>query len=505
MARGSLPTRTGSPGGSTPGGGGASAVADLAALTAVNDAVLTNGAILGVGTMQDVYELDKASTVLVSYPDIMPTLSGTGRWMRKFVGGASWTSQAAWFVDSAGGDDEYDGTAAVHGAGYIGPLATIDEFIKRVGRSDLQTDMTVDIGDIGAIVSDQFFTARSTDAHSITVRGAPTGLYSGFATAVTAYNGTTGVADLLTDAAIPVSWTASGLVGKLAQVNVGADIATFIVAKDLGAKQARVSRYFDVTNFVQLQPGINDFIVVYDVTRLDGFIAIECYGQASFIFQSIELGSGVAVGNEGIGVLAGFCQFVGCQLHNLAIDSGAAANAVASRIDGINHTLSPNALSVDACLFTRTGGHSLIVDQGGFVTIFNASMIQASAGVDVSAGGGMYLIDTFCVFDSTGAGVTIDAHGTVECASGILIFGSGNTTYGARLRDGGMLSYSTLKPTITGTSGNASVGGLDVDWTMVPFTNPDALAGVRDLAAEELGARYPFNLSLMLNAGWMPR
>lgn len=492
--------RVGDPGSSTPGGGGASAVPDLAALSAVNDALLVNGAILGVGTMQDVYELDKASATAADGIDVVLTLSGTGRWKRKFVGGGSWAYQAAWFVDSATGYDENDGAAAIT-TGYNGPLATIGELMKRLGQDDLQVDMTVDIADTGTIIADQLFSATSTDAHTITVRGVPTGLYSGFATAVTNYNGTTGVADLLTDAAIAVSWTASGLVGKLGQITNGANIATFVVGKDLGAKQARVSRYFDITNFAQLQPIVNDLFVIYDVTKLEGFIAVECFGQASFIFQNLELGTGAS---GGIGVLAGFCQFAGCQLHNLAVDSGAACNVVASRLDGINHTLSPNSLSVDSCLFTRTGGHSLIVDQGGFVSVFNASMVQASAGVDVSAGGGVYLLDTLAVYDSTGAGVTVDAHGTVECVSNILLFGSGNTTYGLRLRDGGMLSYSTLKPTITGTSGNASIGGLDVDWTMVPYTNPDALAAVRDLASEELGARYPFDLSLMLNAGLMP-
>ena len=514
MSRGNLTHRSADPGGGTPGGGGASGVVDLAALSAVNDAALVNGAILGVGTMQDVYELDKASATALSFPDVVATLSGTGRWKRKFIGGQSWQDQAVWHVNFTTGNDERDGSAAAVGAGYIGPLKTLAEFFKRLrnGNGPPTTDMLVTMGatdtsggvdcyvdfgagDIGGVAS-----------RIIRILGARTVFYPAAGTttvsAVTPYNAATSQPDLFTDAALPASWTASALVGKLGIMTTGvATGGVFAVEFDLGARQARVSRPIVPTTFTQVQPVATNQFQIYTCTGIDGMVTVNCTGNGILEFVDLDVGT-----NGGsVTVLSGSAFFYGCYVHTLTNNAGF-VDLVGSLHDGVFHTLSPQATNFDAGLMTRTGGAAVVIDQGGIVVVFNAAMVGVSAGIDVSAGGYLYCLDSLMVFNSTAAGVAISQGANVEMGAGVALFGTTNTTFGVNVLAGGFLTYSTLKPTLTGTTGDAQVGGYPIDWTMAPFTNPDELCGIRDLVlpSPNLLATYSMQVSQVFNAGAMP-
>ena len=500
----------GTGGGGAPGSAGLfSAVPNLAALTALVDAALINGAVVGVGTMQDVYELDKASATALSFPDVVATASGTGRWKRKFIGGQSWQDQALWFCNFTLGNDENDGSAAV-GAGFVGPLKTVAEFFKRLRNgTGMSTDMLVSIAQndtSGGVACNVDFGAGDIGGAAsriIRLQGVRTVFYPAAGTttvsAVTPYAAVTSQPDLFTSAAIPVSWTASGLVGMLGIMTTGvATGGVFAVEFDLGAKQARVSRPIIPNSFTQVQPVATNEFQMYTCTRIDGQVSVDCTGNGIIEFMDLDVGF-----SGSVTVLNGSAFFYGSYVHTLS-NSGGQVDLIGCLHDGTFHTLSPQGTNLDAGLLTRTGGAAMVIDQGGFVAVFNAAMVGVSAGIDVSAGGDLYCLDSLMVFNSTGAGLTVSQGANVEMGAGIALFGTTNTTYGVNVLGGGFLTYSTLVPTLTGTSGDSLIGGEVIPWLDMPFTNPDELCGIRDLAAPELGNEYGFALTQSLIAGTMP-
>ncbi len=499
----------GNGGGASPGTAGLySAVPNLASLFALVDTALINGALVGVGTMQDAWQLDKASTDTLAFPDVLPTLSGTGRWLRKFISGQSWAGQAAWFTNFLTGNDEYDGTAAVAGGGYIGPLKTVAEFFKRMRGAVLHdTDMLVTMGadDTTDVAAQLDFGGDNAGlSRLVRIKGARTVIYPAAGTttvsAVTAYNAATSQPDLFTSAGIPVSWTASGLVEMLGIMTTGVAAGTvFAVEADLGAKQARVSRPIIPTIFTQGQPAPGDQFQIYTATLLGGVVTVDCRGAGILEFEDLNVGSTSAATI----VLNGSAFFYGCYVNGLVNNAGAVELSGCLH-DGIFHTLSSQGTNLDGGLMTRIGGAAMIIDQGGIVVVFNAAMIGVSAGIDVSAGGYLYCLDSLMCFNSTGAGLTVSQGANVEMGAGVALFGTTNVDVGVNVLGNGFVGYSTLKPTLTGTAGDSRVGGEIIPWADMPFTNPDELAGIRDLAAPELGVEYAHALMDSLVAGTMP-
>lgn len=511
MPRGMGIDRVGDQGGGTPGGGGPSAVPDLAALTAVPTAGLMNGAILGVGTMQDEYQLDKNSAVAIpaNSVDIVATDTGVGRWMRKFVGGNSWASQAAWFISSAAGNDEATGLTA------LVPLRSLMEVFKRLRNNAPLVDMTITLTAVGDTADQDLSVDFGTGAsHFIQIVGTRTAVRSASFSAVTSYNDATSVSDLVTDATLPASWTASGLVKDLIRISssLGVYRANSVVASEPLARQARISRPMNTTTFAEYQPIVGDLYEVYTASKVGGTVSITVKGNGELDFVDCDVGTTDAL--HGVQVLEGECFFISSIAHGLDYLSGSTGGVIAARgnILRVFEGASPILDCVEVDRAVADGGPPLQVEPQGVCYVATPLLCENegnNSGVLIRSSGTLSLSDSIAVYDSGASGVTVEAGGIVSVdpsVATVYCFGTSQNDYGVHLYPGAHWSYFTALPTITGSAGDASVGEYPIDWTMLPFTNPDTDSWFRDLGllSPQLGANYALSLSLAVNAGIMP-
>src|SRR5512138_2293567 len=84
-------------------------VANIAALSATNDAQIPNGTGKFVATVRDMFYLDKTSVAAANGITVVATLSGTGRWIRSFTVDQAWVNQTNWYINATTGSDEATG------------------------------------------------------------------------------------------------------------------------------------------------------------------------------------------------------------------------------------------------------------------------------------------------------------------------------------------------------------------------------------------------------------
>jgi hypothetical protein len=155
-------------------------VANLAALSAVDDLAEADFSLRPVTTLLSDFQLDKSSTATVDGISVVATLSGAGRWMRVIASNPHWTDQKDWKVSPATGNDENLG-----GVGF--PLKTLAEFSRRVTRFKFGTAVQYDIECLDAIPSTDClrFTGEvepqpgAPNVFPVLLRGRNTSIYAG--------------------------------------------------------------------------------------------------------------------------------------------------------------------------------------------------------------------------------------------------------------------------------------------------------------------------------------
>lgn len=117
--------------------------------------------------------------------------------------------------------------------------------------------------------------------------------------------------------------------------------------------------------------------------------------------------------------------------------------------------------------------HVGILGTGGLVGIFGgtfvimADCISQSASFEVFAGL-LAAVTDVGIFDAAFDGIAVDVGGKVQASAGL--YGAGNGGFGALVRTGGnAVTWQGAAPTITGSSGDASVGGAAVAWGAAPI------------------------------------
>jgi len=228
----------------------------------INDAVLPNGATCDVAELHDSYQLDQACTIAADGLLYVATMSGVGRWVRRCLPSLEWSAQANWWINGTTGSDR------ASGAGAGTPIKTHAELVRRTGRLLGEGCASYTVRLAGAGFGGIDWTAiRAKHWPTLTYLGARTVLYSGSVTARTLYAVPPAAPARgdMTDAAIPVSWTASGLLGKLF-IGTAGTIAGRLgwIEKDLGAKTAGYNP--------PVHPGTYAF---GDVTVADTFDVVE--------------------------------------------------------------------------------------------------------------------------------------------------------------------------------------------------------------------------------------
>lgn len=203
---------------------------------------IQNRTIAGVGTVGDYFQLIDGSSLT---PDNLTVVTAAGRpgaqWLRMGIQNVAWQQRTGWVLDpqNVAANDENDGSSA--GA----PLKTFQELARRVFNAVYSGAVTYTLNS-DCLSTDQadFSSLRFTGGGNITVSGTPGGaIYTGTVTSFAAQS-LTGAADdnELVDNSIPVSFTASGLLGAgLLFKRTNGPAAYWYGMKDLGAKTLRTS------------------------------------------------------------------------------------------------------------------------------------------------------------------------------------------------------------------------------------------------------------------------
>src|SRR5882672_9325394 len=218
----------------------------------------------------------------------------------------SLASQAAWFIDPINGRNSNNGKTLATA------IQTRTEFYRRMAGVTLTQIVSITItssllaGDVGKSV---VFSGPFTYLKFI---GVPIILFTGAITGIVNRNGATSTHTSMTIAGLPVSWTASGLVGKIVQAATGT-IRESIVVQDEAAKTAWLSPPMSRTG-VESTFTNGETVTVYDCPSLGTNDTIETgFGQIWYLGLKINGGKFYSYNSEiVIQSCIGDCLFYDC-------------------------------------------------------------------------------------------------------------------------------------------------------------------------------------------------
>lgn len=458
--------------------GGNLTVPDLAGLAALDDTTLDGGGVVAVASLLDDFELSKTSTVAADGINVINTASGVGRWHRRITPSNYWAYRTTWYIDEAAGDDENPGTA-------VAPLASHDELVRRIGPR-LGLAATVDVYIVGNYTGNwDWRQYPSPVLISIVYHGVRTVIYSGSVTAVVPYNAAGGVAGSITDAAIPVSWTASGLVDKLFVMTSGACNAYVgSIVKDLGAKRANYQQLIDIPTYTSGDPALGDTFDVYDLTVLTG--ALYSAPQVRIFVQDVQFSP--------VGPVYADCMFCNgpsyVEIRSCLITNGVCTTWANTYLGFIGCLI----LSAPSRVWARTGG-TVLVDGTAFKCRLDAerdASIQVWTNSTVWSVGAAPLAVYACtgnvsivtgawlgIFDMPANSRALQARGGQGPQLMGLLWGVGNAgDYGLQAGSGGTIRYSVVPTFGPNAIADVLVGAVPAAYGALPVVDPMQLAGI---------------------------
>jgi hypothetical protein len=484
-----LPRAQPSAAGPAPGGDSLVAVPNIAALVALDDTAVDDGGVVAVKSVLDLWMLDKtdATTPIDGITSVLPN-SGTGRWNRMKLPALFWQLQATWYIDEITGGDENSGSTA------LSALATWDEYQRRIGEGPLEVAHTVNF--TSTLVQDiHVNTTMVNDSINITlqgVRSAP--IYSGSVTAKQAQNESTNTDLQITDAALPVSWTASGLVDKMYVLTSGPNAgAAGWIAKDMGAKAARITLAWNEGAGTYVEPGVGETFDVVDLGLVEGELrGIEGSNVRVAVrdLRFLKPGASVFSTNGGSWVLynsdfeGGVINMSGASQQSSFFT---AVSTYATRLQGTNFIL--NERSTWNLQATYLAGGVTMRSSG--VMLINAPSIMQYKGVGPNYGIrvnghsrlGLRSIGTFGVFDFT----TNPGQRALRTSSGghaglaNYLWGYGSTfDYAIQADAGSTVEYTAgFTPVVAaGAIRDTIIGGLARNYGVLPVSNLSKLCGI---------------------------
>jgi len=452
-------------------------VATVAALAALDATAFPTGTVALVESVKDGFRLDKTSALT---PTAMLTVAavGGGNWVREGLPFLGFSLVLDWYWDPANSSglasDDGDGLSLTT------PLLTHAELMRRVRAGGVTAGYSVHVMSASA-AENLVINPQLTAVGFIYYFSSPTALFSGTLTAVTNCSEATGQDPLITDTSLPVSWTASGLVGKVVRITGGARAGTqFVVQKDMGTKQARISQPQNgiFSNSVVNTLQVGDPYTVYSFPKLGSLVSIDIHGGngAQAAFSDLDVG---AIGSHSVEV-KGIAFFDSCILNGFdGTDAGAEIQFY-------------NCAFVGGC--RAVSGAKLLLRQG------------TSGGCEARTGSAITLINHSC----QGGNIAASSDGYIEVSStgyasvfdvtvGALAspFGRlnivgrlwGKSVAGPRLsvKSGAAVVYDSTKPiAMTGTGVETTIGGVNKTYAELAsgpgYVNPTNFASVVQLA-----------------------
>jgi hypothetical protein len=401
-------------------------------------------------------------------------------WGRSTAGYPGANTQTAWFINPSTGSDSASGLTS--GAA----LKTDRERQRRV--STYPVTVTVNHTYLGSANVGDFIVPPIVGVGGYVVFSASAGtstLFTGAITTATTQSGNTQGA--IVDTSIPVSWTASGLLGKRFRVTSGARVgATTWIANDFGgtSKKAGIG---DPQTYVTTYPptyAANRVTLVagdpYVIEQLplwpvvfesNPIVTVSGGTSTKIVFEGFEFTdsngnpSTTIVPNYGIGYsvnVYGSC---------MSAMSGTFASWVTQWDDGFVPDAGHQLYIDGGVIFGTSTAFPLYIDPGSDVSVLDSTIFVGGSGLQVLGQMNVFGNGGMGVINQTGDGVHILAGGILSLGNPFFggpapLWGTGNTGKGTRIEAQGSLSYNTT-PTLTGTSGDAIIGGDAKTWSVI--------------------------------------
>lgn len=391
-------------------------VANATTLAALDASLLGDGSRRRITTFKAWFFLDKSGTPRTAVPGLHIAASGGSGWwwVRETIPEPFWQAVTDWKISPATGNDENDGTTL--------PLQTHAELQRRragfpansltptvITYLDDATEVpvvgTTTIAATVAAFSSERLVYTAAPIQSWPVSGANTiGVGE-----ITLKNSATNTPNLLVDTTLPVSWTASGLVGKMVHFYSGATIVgTAHILEDIGSKTARLSDITDFTDLWSAGTGSPGTAVVGNTFRVFTHVSIP-EPVAATSAGLVVLCHGLRVSVRGAGTTQRGSSGVGTTLfYNLCEFSG-------------NGTWLNQSITCNTCYFNN--GFNFINSSGSltfcstnglvqFIGCARMNILQGFAAMGASAG--LLFVDcsistsfSYQLFDSALSGVSL--------------------------------------------------------------------------------------------------
>ena len=446
-----------------------------------------------VESVKDTWRWDATSTLTADNITVCnPTANGAnpGRFIRELNPAPEWLQQTAWFVDTAG-NDENDGSTA------LTPVKTDIEIQRRWGigvRAQIAQTTTITYAQSPTNQTNYLFALAP--GGKVNFVGTPTVSKAGtIITAVQTQVRTPGSELLWAITAVGIGATEVGKVVVITASGTPANVGAYaLVMKDEGGGKVRVSPFGTYSNttglFTQITPVVGDTVEFRDMSATTLQLGkIEGHNDQSATAQSPA--TGVTFDSLFLDSVPGAAYQGALLSFGLGFYYARCVGKVL-RLGGMSSNMPTQH-------FWRGAGWA----SGGNITLHSAGVLSLSqiGSIGASAApraGSNLLLSTDCYFqdanvttgfpgaviDSSGAAfvdrttsnsaVSVVAGSTWRQSGAVPDWGTNNTGHGVVVTSTGGYVYAT-KPTVNGTLGagrEAQIGGTDKLYGAVPFIEP---------------------------------
>lgn len=474
-------------------------VATIDALADIHVAELEDGCWAFVDSVRAYFALLKnsgavADGITIIQPNVGSPIAGAAgaRWFRQAtVDDSAWLDQPEWHINAVTGNDENSGATT------LTAIKTWAELRRRLGQGPI-THTTLVFIDADLPADDPMIIDFELDVSFpdfLGIIGQQTLLHAGTFTAVASYNPAGNTAGSVTDAALPVSWTASGLLGKLilltdrAVTDPAVGFPSGFVAKDLGAKTMRFSPFGDggAIPITQLDPILNEAYSVVELTKVHGFIRSQTTGGSGLLLLNLEVDG---LSDEPTGLISclvesGWFFPINCIFSGLGevhvypgiveVDLALCRFVNALRCFG-GVTFLEDTLHEDVAEAAAPGAR---LSSGGFgieLCLRQGNGAAGSEGIKARRGGLFVVQAPFAIFDLD-VGVIAAAGSQMDLQD--RAFGQGVTVVGIEVDAYGVIFFDpALPPSMVAPVNQVLVGATPRTYATIPFIEAVSNAGV---------------------------
>ena len=459
-------------------------------LSAINTTILKNGSCVYITELRAVFALLRESTDVADGVNIVAPLEGPGRWFRWDVGSNAWVAQADWYVD----EQNVTGNASDGNIGNTAdaPLATMTEWSRRVGGSEVVLEQTTQVHLLSDVEPDRswWFFGQTTLPQFLRITGeAPVELLS--PTAITNRTNWSAGATRPSITVAGIDWNTAGpggtsLLNKRCRVvqSVGSqlDALFWIEEIDSGDPQiAYINRPYESTNppafGVNRTLAIGDVIVVEELTGVGQPNIRQSTNGISFAVGAVNvlLEHVRGPGATSVAVLGDLDQTAGVALYGCDMAWSriicAFGSVMASEWGTCPNTnyFTPNGGN---CFFS---GCSLVIGDGaprimysGTVSFFNSSSFTCNLDTGTERGYTNIQFYEACAFwNWTAIGLLVNEGSTVRFRA--LVWGSSTAAAPFLVvRTGGFADWNVQPTASNAGATDFSIGGVADVYASLP-------------------------------------